>query len=91
VLSIDIHPAARLGRGILLDHGTGVVIGETAVIGNNVSIGQVGALRWLALSGEGLCFPLGCSRTGSLPEQANRYQAALAQPQHPPTHTPSPL
>jgi serine acetyltransferase len=42
VLSIDIHPAAVLGRGILLDHGTGVVIGETAVIGDNVSIGQVG-------------------------------------------------
>ncbi|KIZ00881.1 serine O-acetyltransferase [Monoraphidium neglectum] len=40
VLSIDIHPAAVLGRGILLDHGTGVVIGETAVIGDNVSIGQ---------------------------------------------------
>ncbi len=30
----------RLGRGILLDHGTGVVIGETAVIGNNCSILQ---------------------------------------------------
>lgn len=41
VLAVDIHPAARLGRGILLDHGTGVVIGETAVIGNNVSLLQV--------------------------------------------------
>jgi serine acetyltransferase len=41
VLSIDIHPAARLGHGILLDHGTGVVVGETAVIGNRVSVGQV--------------------------------------------------
>ncbi|KAI8471242.1 MAG: trimeric LpxA-like protein [Monoraphidium minutum] len=40
VLAVDIHPAARLGRGILLDHGTGVVIGETAVIGNNVSLLQ---------------------------------------------------
>lgn len=40
VLAVDIHPAARLGRGILLDHGTGVVIGETAVIGNNVSMLQ---------------------------------------------------
>lgn len=30
--------AARIGEGILLDHGTGVVIGETAVIGNHVSI-----------------------------------------------------
>ena len=40
VFSIDIHPAARLGSGLLLDHGSGVVIGETAVVGNNVSIMQ---------------------------------------------------
>ncbi|GLI64911.1 hypothetical protein VaNZ11_008304 [Volvox africanus] len=40
VFAVDIHPAARIGKGVLLDHGTGVVIGETAVIGNNVSILQ---------------------------------------------------
>lgn len=38
--SVDIHPASRLGQGILLDHATGLVIGETAVVGNNVSILQ---------------------------------------------------
>uniref|UniRef100_A0A2N9FGD3 serine O-acetyltransferase n=1 Tax=Fagus sylvatica TaxID=28930 RepID=A0A2N9FGD3_FAGSY len=38
VFAVDIHPGARIGRGILFDHATGVVIGETAVIGNNVSI-----------------------------------------------------
>ncbi|KAI3754118.1 hypothetical protein L2E82_26284 [Cichorium intybus] len=38
VCAMDIHPGAKIGRGILLDHATGVVIGETAVIGNNVSI-----------------------------------------------------
>lgn len=37
---IDIHPGAVLGRGIFIDHGTGVVIGETAVLGNNVRIYQ---------------------------------------------------
>jgi serine O-acetyltransferase len=37
---VDIHPAATIGHGILMDHGTGVVIGETAVVGNNVSILQ---------------------------------------------------
>ncbi|KAF5730492.1 hypothetical protein HS088_TW19G00082 [Tripterygium wilfordii] len=36
--SVDIHPGAKIGRGILLDHATGLVIGETAVIGDNVSI-----------------------------------------------------
>jgi serine O-acetyltransferase len=37
---VDIHPAARLGKGIMLDHATGLVIGETAVVGDNVSILQ---------------------------------------------------
>ena len=35
---VDIHPAAQLGRGIMIDHATGVVIGETAVVGDNVSM-----------------------------------------------------
>ena len=38
--SVDIHPAATLGQGILLDHATGLVIGEPAVVGKNVSILQ---------------------------------------------------
>ncbi|DBA90771.1 hypothetical protein WJX77_003879 [Trebouxia sp. C0004] len=37
-LAVDIHTAATIGKGVLLDHGTGLVIGETAVVGNNVSI-----------------------------------------------------
>ena len=35
---VDIHPAATIGAGIMLDHATGIVIGETAVIGDNVSM-----------------------------------------------------
>lgn len=38
VLNVDIHPAAKIGYGIMLDHATGIVIGETSVIENNVSI-----------------------------------------------------
>jgi serine O-acetyltransferase len=37
---IEIHPAARLGRGLFIDHGMGIVIGETAEVGNNVSLLQ---------------------------------------------------
>jgi serine O-acetyltransferase len=37
---IDINPGARIGKRFFIDHGTGVVIGETAVIGNNVKIYQ---------------------------------------------------
>ncbi len=36
--AVDIHPAARIGSGILIDHATGVVIGETAVVEDNVSM-----------------------------------------------------
>ncbi|MBR6797906.1 MAG: serine O-acetyltransferase [Opitutales bacterium] len=36
--SVDIHPASNIGCGILLDHATGFVVGETAVVENNVSI-----------------------------------------------------
>ena len=38
VFSVDIHPAAKIGRGIMLDHGNGIVIGETAEIGDNSSL-----------------------------------------------------
>jgi serine O-acetyltransferase len=49
ITGIDIHPGAKLGKGIFIDHGTGVVIGETAVIGDNVKIYQgvtLGALSF---------------------------------------------
>jgi serine O-acetyltransferase len=38
VFQCDVHPAARIGRGMFLDHATGLVVGETAVIGDNVSM-----------------------------------------------------
>ncbi|MFZ9270498.1 MAG: serine O-acetyltransferase [Prochlorococcaceae cyanobacterium] len=37
---VEIHPGARIGRGVFIDHGMGVVIGETAVIGNNCLLYQ---------------------------------------------------
>ena len=46
---IDIHPGAQIGKSFFIDHGTGVVIGETAVIGDNVKIYQgvtLGALSF---------------------------------------------
>lgn len=35
---VDIHPAARIGRGVMIDHAHSIVIGETAVVGDNVSM-----------------------------------------------------
>jgi serine O-acetyltransferase len=40
VTGVEIHPAARIGRGLFIDHGAGVVIGETAEIGENVTLYQ---------------------------------------------------
>ncbi len=49
VTGIDIHPGARIGEGFFIDHGTGVVIGETTVIGRNVRIYQGVTLGALSL------------------------------------------
>ena len=38
LFQVDIHPAAKLGAGLFFDHGTGIVIGETAVVGDEVSM-----------------------------------------------------
>jgi serine O-acetyltransferase len=40
VTGVEIHPSATIGRGLFIDHGSGVVIGETAVLGNNVTLFQ---------------------------------------------------
>ena len=48
VFQVDINPAARIGKGIMLDHATGFVVGETAAIGDNVSI-----LQGVTLGGTG--------------------------------------
>lgn len=45
---IDIHPAAKIGRGIMFDHATGIVIGETATVGDDASI-----LHGVTLGGSG--------------------------------------
>ncbi len=46
---IEIHPGAQLGRSLLIDHGMGVVIGETAVIGDNVTLYQQVTLGGVSL------------------------------------------
>jgi serine O-acetyltransferase len=48
IFQVDIHPATRIGRGVFIDHGTGIVIGETAVIGDEVSM-----LQGVTLGGTG--------------------------------------
>lgn len=50
IFGVDIHPAARIGAGIMIDHATGVVIGETAVVEDNVSM-----LHGVTLGGTGTC------------------------------------
>ena len=45
VTGIEIHPGATIGRGLFIDHGMGVVIGETAIVGDNVTFRKI----WLSL------------------------------------------
>ena len=47
---IEIHPGAKIGRRLLIDHGMGVVIGETAVIGDNVTLYQQVTLGGVSLN-----------------------------------------
>lgn len=49
---IDIHPGAKIGESFFIDHGTGIVIGETTVIGNNVKIYQGVTLGALSVKKE---------------------------------------
>jgi serine O-acetyltransferase len=48
IFGVDIHPAAKIGSGVFIDHATGVVIGETAVVGDDVTI-----LHGVTLGGTG--------------------------------------
>ncbi|HEY8572511.1 serine O-acetyltransferase [Phenylobacterium sp.] len=48
IFQVDIHPATKIGKGVFVDHGTGIVIGETAVIGDDVSM-----LQGVTLGGTG--------------------------------------
>ena len=48
VFAVDIHPAAQIGKGIMMDHATGIVVGETAVVGDEVSM-----LHGVTLGGTG--------------------------------------
>ena len=48
--AIDIHPAAKIGKDVFIDHGIGVVVGETAIIGNNVTIYQGVTLGGVSLN-----------------------------------------
>ncbi len=48
LFQVDINPATRIGRGVFVDHGTGIVLGETAVVGDDVSM-----LQGVTLGGTG--------------------------------------
>lgn len=76
VTGIDIHPGATIGKRFVIDHGTGVVIGETTIIGNNVRIYQgvtLGALSLPAGAGDRL---RGAKRHPTIEDDAIIYSGA---------------
>ena len=70
IFGCDIHPNARIGRGIMIDHAHSIVIGETAVIEDNVSL-----LHSVTLGGTGKEFLIHVS-----PKGQDRWQGRLAAP-----------
>jgi serine O-acetyltransferase len=71
---IDIHPGAKIGERFFIDHGTGVVIGETSIIGNNVKIYQGVTLGALApAKGQSL---RGVKRHPTIEDDVTIYAAA---------------
>jgi serine O-acetyltransferase len=82
--SMDIHPGARIAQGIFIDHGTGIVIGETAVIEKNVSIlhnvtlggtGKTSGARHPTIR-EGVMLGAGCKVLGNITVGKNSKVAA---------------
>lgn len=69
---IDIHPAATIGHSFCIDHGTGIVIGETTVIGNNVKVYQGVTLGALSVSKE----KAGTKRHPTIEDNATIYAGA---------------
>ena len=72
--SIEIHPGAKIGKRLFIDHGTGVVIGETATVGDDVTIYQnvtLGARTWDRVKrhpniGDGVVIGAGASIFGAI-------------------------
>lgn len=72
---IDIHPGAEIGESFFIDHGTGVVIGETCVIGNNVKLYQGVTLGALSLA-RGVPGKPGARRHPTLEDDVTIYAGA---------------
>ncbi len=76
VTGIDIHPGARIGEGFVIDHGTGVVIGESTVIGGNVRLYQGVTLGALSLPREAVERLRGQKRHPTIEEDVIIYAGA---------------
>ncbi len=73
---IDIHPGSRIGQRFFIDHGTGVVIGETTEIGNNVKIYQGVTLGALSFPREGAASMRGKKRHPTIEDNVVIYSGA---------------
>jgi serine O-acetyltransferase len=73
---IDIHPGAQIGERFFIDHGTGVVIGETAVIGRNVKIYQGVTLGALSIPRGGNDSPTHTQRHPTIQDNVTIYSGA---------------
>ena len=73
---IEIHPGAKLGKGVFIDHGTGVVIGETAEVGDNCTIYQGATLGGTGKHAGKRHAPKAADHRKSQENQGRKYQLA---------------
>ncbi len=73
---VDIHPGATIGEGFFMDHGTGVVIGETAVIGKNVKVYQGVTLGALSTKRTEVSGPVRKKRHPTIEDKVTIYSGA---------------
>ena len=76
ISGIDIHPGATIGESFFIDHGTGVVIGETTVIGNHVKLYQGVTLGALSLERGGAMLDRGTKRHPTIEDHVTIYAHA---------------
>ncbi len=73
---IDIHPGAKIGEQFVIDHGTGIVVGETSVIGNNVRIYQNVTIGALSLPPDAVAQLRGAKRHPTIEDDVIIYSGA---------------
>lgn len=81
---IEIHPGAQIGEGLFIDHGMGIVIGETTIIGNNVSLYQGVTLGGTGKEKENAIRPLATTSSSPVVPKSSALSRSVKAPKSAP-------